>query len=73
VKTVLLTGGAIIYLSTAVVVAYAVRAALLARVENTVPPAVALLAGWMCGLLWPPMLLAGAILLAARRLKGVNR
>lgn len=67
--TIVLTISAVvIYLTTATVVAYAVRAALLANTRPMVQPAVALFAGWALGLFWPALLVVGAIVTIWRRL-----
>jgi hypothetical protein len=73
VTTVLLICGAVVYLTTATVAAYVVRAGLLAREAGDWAPAAALVVGWIIGLQWPILGLAGAILVIARRLKGANR
>lgn len=66
--TIVLTISAVvIYLTTATVVAYAVRAALLANTRTTVQPATALLIGWALGLFWPALLAVGAAVTIWRR------
>lgn len=72
-KTVLLVCGAVVYLTTATVVAYAVRAALLSRISYIWKPAPALVIGWIIGLAWPALVIIGAASVSLRRLKGSIR